>query len=134
MYTCKCNCGCKEKVMAEGTTCLMCLDGIHAPKRKGYKKIVAKWTPLSWEAFNDYRLNSLTLSALDIELLQLILPTYISGYGDVTEKTMKIVEKARSFGWLEKNDKGALKKIGERIEFEAKAARLGYDIPWAAAA
>lgn len=32
--------------------------------------MVAKWCPIAWEAFEDYRLNAMTLSALEIEAIR----------------------------------------------------------------
>ncbi|HKZ33832.1 MAG TPA: FAD-dependent thymidylate synthase [Candidatus Nanoarchaeia archaeon] len=34
------------------------------------KEIVAKWVPLTWEAFLDYRINSMTLSGPEIKMLR----------------------------------------------------------------
>lgn len=36
-------------------------------------EIVAKWCPLTWEAFRDYRLESLTLSRMEVELLREVI-------------------------------------------------------------
>ncbi|MEK6650610.1 MAG: FAD-dependent thymidylate synthase, partial [Bacteroidota bacterium] len=36
------------------------------------REIVARWVPIAWEAFNDYRLNSTTLSRIEVELLRLL--------------------------------------------------------------
>ncbi len=35
-------------------------------------EIVARWVPTAWEAFKDYRLGSLSLSRLDVELIRLL--------------------------------------------------------------
>jgi len=37
------------------------------------EQIVARWCPLVWEAFQDYRLNSLTLSKPEIRILQALI-------------------------------------------------------------
>lgn len=37
------------------------------------EKIVAQWVPLTWEAFVDYRLNSVSLSRLEVELVTKLL-------------------------------------------------------------
>ena len=37
------------------------------------RRVVAAWCPLTWEAFRDYRLEALTLSAAECALLRLIL-------------------------------------------------------------
>lgn len=83
------------------------------------KEIVSRWCPLTWEAFKDYRLESLSLTRLDIEIIR--------AYG-IPDK----LSAARAFGWLEKDDNGKLKTNREREEFEVKATRLGMSVPWAA--
>lgn len=80
--------------------------------------IVQKWVPLTWEAFRDYRLESLNLTRLDIEIIRTPLEAKIA--------------RAMSFGWMEKDDHGKLKTNREREEFEVKASRLGLVVPWAA--
>lgn len=37
------------------------------------ERIVARWVPLTWEAFEDYRLNSVSLSRLEVTLLKKLL-------------------------------------------------------------
>jgi thymidylate synthase (FAD) len=37
------------------------------------EKIVARWVPLTWEAFEDYRLNSVSLSRLEVRLIAKLL-------------------------------------------------------------
>lgn len=41
------------------------------------EEIVSKWVPLTWGAFRDYRLNSMTLSASEIEFIANMFPRYI---------------------------------------------------------
>lgn len=36
------------------------------------EQIVARWVPIAWEAFKDYRLGSLSLSRIEVELLRLL--------------------------------------------------------------
>ncbi len=83
------------------------------------EKIVQKWCPITWEAFRDYRLESMALTRLDIEIIRAALPG---------EKT----QMARKFGWLEMDGAGKLLPNRERDEFEVKASRLGLTVPWAA--
>jgi thymidylate synthase (FAD) len=88
------------------------------------EKIISKWIPVVWSAFNDYCLNSITFSAKDIELLN--LPSY------------KRFEKAIEFGWIPNNlqkcpKNGDNKKIPfnlERFEFETKAKKIGIEDPF----
>lgn len=83
------------------------------------EEIVSKWCPLTWEAFMDYNINSITFSALELEILKAI----ISSDNELVNKT------AEKFGWLRRID-GKLSKNRERIEFESKLTKLGLSIPW----
>jgi thymidylate synthase (FAD) len=82
--------------------------------------IVRTWCPITWEAFRDYRLESMPLTRLDVEVIRM-LPSIPA-----------VLAKAREFGWLEKDDSGKLKSNRERDEFEAKVGRLGLMpvVPW----
>lgn len=82
-------------------------------------EIVAKLFPIAWQAFLDYRLNAVVLSDRDRRIIQAI------NRNSVTATSL-----AQDFGWLEKREDGTLKDIRERLEFEAKAQRLGFLIPW----
>lgn len=82
-------------------------------------EIVAKWCPLTWEAFIDYRLQATSLSRLEIEIVRL------TSSGDITAA----VDFARSLGWLEPGKDG-LKRNREREECEAKLQQLGIRVPW----
>lgn len=81
------------------------------------EEIVRRWCPITWEAFLDYRFNSMSLTRLDIEIIRA---------GRIPEQ----MAKAREFGWLEKHEGGKLKANREREEFEVKANRLGVAAPW----
>ena len=83
------------------------------------EEIVRRWVPITWEAFRDYRLDSIALTRLDIEIIR-------------AQRTHEMIEKATSFGWMERDDKGKLKSNREREEFEVKASRLGLSVAWAA--
>jgi thymidylate synthase (FAD) len=82
-------------------------------------EIVSRWCPVTWEAFMDYRFNATGLSALEFELLKII----ISGDRE------SALQKAKSFGWLE-YDGEKLKRNRERAEFEQKLAEFGLEVPW----
>jgi thymidylate synthase (FAD) len=81
--------------------------------------VVSKWCPIAWEAFLDYRRNSLDLSRLEVEVIRAL------GGGE----TAKALEIARSFGWLEEGPKG-LKRNREREELARKLAFLNLPVPW----
>jgi len=82
------------------------------------EEIVRRWVPITWEAFRDYRMDSLSLTRLDIELIRF------------KDSIPAMMTAARAFGWLERNEEGNLKANREREEFEVKAMRLGLSTPW----
>lgn len=84
----------------------------------GYE-IVANWVPLTWEAFLDYRLNAVTLTAIDKEVIRRINS---SERGSV-EKYL------REIGLIKDGEKGFKKNL-EREELEGKLIDLGYAVPW----
>jgi thymidylate synthase (FAD) len=84
----------------------------------GYK-IVKRWCPLTWEAFLDYRMNSVSFSRIELEILK-----YIG-----TGKNQKAIQTADECGWLPRS-KGKLKSHLERSEFEKKLKKLGLPTPW----
>lgn len=82
-------------------------------------EIVARWCPLVWQAFCDYRLKAVTLSELDVAIIGLIARG---------EREEAIAEAERR-GILTRTERG-LKSNRERSELEAKLARLGLRAPW----
>lgn len=82
-------------------------------------EIVSRWCPVAWEAFKDYRMNSMELSSMEVEVLKAML----SGK---EEDTLAAAEK---YGWLRKVE-GKLAGNRERNEFEDKLATLGLTSPW----
>lgn len=82
-------------------------------------EIVAKWVPVAWEAFVDYRLKAMQLSKLDQVVISFLFA------GNVAEAT----QAAKTFGWIT-DDGDGLKPNRERAEFEIKASALGLTIPW----
>jgi len=82
-------------------------------------EIVSRWCPIAWEAFKDYRMNSMSFSSLELQILKQL----------VTENKQAALKLAEEFGWLNKiNDK--LSKNRERIELEEKLIELGIEKPW----
>lgn len=89
---------------------------------------VAKlWVPNVYEAFEDYdhRRSALRLTRLDVDIVNALTV----GQGD-NHKTMRAIDTAYAFGWLEKRADGTLKDNRERAECEAKLVRLGLTPPW----
>lgn len=82
-------------------------------------EIVAKWCPAVWEAFMDYRVNSSSLTRLEMEVLTALTK------GD----NEQAIELGKSFNWLDKTT-GEPKKNRERAEFEDKLSGLGIKAPW----
>ena len=86
------------------------------------EEVVARWVPLVWEAFQDYRFGALSLSRLERGILSAL------GHGD-RDSALATAKKA---GWLEVSPKtDTLVRNRERSEFESKAAELGIALPWA---
>jgi thymidylate synthase (FAD) len=85
------------------------------------EEIVAKWCPIAWEAFVDYRMQSMPLTGLELGIVQEL----------VAGNTAGAVELAKANGWLSPSKKGGLKRNRERTELEEKLRRLGMPIPWA---
>lgn len=77
-------------------------------------EIVAVWCPLTWEAFNDYRLNMMSLSYQEIELIKLL----------ISRDDNAAHEYLHRLGWLEEG-----KRNRERDECLSKLARLGIMLP-----
>ncbi|MCX6170718.1 MAG: FAD-dependent thymidylate synthase [Ignavibacteriales bacterium] len=82
-------------------------------------EIVSKWCPIAWEAFKDYRMNSMSFTALELQIMKQMFA------GKDQEAKML----AEEFGWL-KMVEGKLSKNRERIEFESKLETLGLKKPW----
>ena len=88
-------------------------------------QIVRRWVPLVWEAFNDYVLKKVVLTALDQEMLHVKL---LGGVGRATSLAIKI-------GWLTfDGDDDTPHYSREMDEYKYKLERLGmseWDTPGA---
>lgn len=82
-------------------------------------EIVNAWCPITWEAFLDYRVNSLVLSSIETEIVRAITSGNMDGARAIAER----------HGWLEPGKVG-LKRNRERDELEAKLAGLNLSVPW----
>ena len=84
------------------------------------KEIVAKWCPIAWEAFVDYRLNTLHLTRLDKEIIALLSKGHLD----------RVRQVASENGWISPDGK-TLKRNREREELESKLIALALPVPWA---
>jgi len=82
-------------------------------------EIVSRWCPIAWQAFKDYRLNSISLSALEAEIVRCIAS------GD-PDSGLRLAEQ---YGWLIRGPRG-LRLNRERTEAEQKLELLGLTPPW----
>jgi thymidylate synthase (FAD) len=83
------------------------------------EEIVSQWCPAAWEAFNDYRVESMALTGLELPIVQALT----GGNRDLAQSL------ATENGWLTAGKNG-LKRNRERNELEAKLKTLNLDIPW----
>lgn len=83
------------------------------------ENIVSKWVPYTWEAFLDYRFNSLYLAEAETRMLGLV------AQNQVTEAKQLAFE----IGWLRQEQAG-IKLSREAREFRDKLSRLGLASPW----
>jgi thymidylate synthase (FAD) len=83
------------------------------------QRIVAVWCPLAWEAFQDYRLKMIKLSAAEQSIIGLLA----KGQGT------KAMEEAERLGFLAKGREGYKRSL-ECQELEDKLPALGLAAPW----
>jgi thymidylate synthase (FAD) len=83
-------------------------------------RIVQRWCPLAWEAFVDYRLKSLALSRIEMDVIRAL------SQGD----SAQAMALARGAALLPPPGE-PLKRNRERHELESKLIVLGLPIPWA---
>jgi len=84
------------------------------------EEIVARWVPIAWRAFLDYRMLATALSRLESDIVRALAS------GDPARATA-LVEGA---GLLERTADGEPKANFERREIEEKLASLGWKAPW----
>jgi len=82
------------------------------------EKIVSLWCPLTWEAFEDYRLKCMTLTAREIALLKALS---LNG----NQAALRL---AVEWGWIGKEMN--LRQNRERSEADAKLSELAIEPPW----
>jgi len=85
------------------------------------EQIVARWVPMAWEAFLDYRRNATRLSRLETA----IVAALASGNAEAA------CALATDAGLLERAGDGGLRASRERRELDDKLAAFGLTPPWA---
>ncbi|RMF17940.1 MAG: FAD-dependent thymidylate synthase [Candidatus Dadabacteria bacterium] len=85
------------------------------------EQIVARWCPMAWEAFLDYRVDALQFSRIEAEIIEAL----------TKEGPEAACARAEAFGLLKQGKNGLLRNR-ERTELEAKLQQLGLQPPWAA--
>jgi len=83
------------------------------------QEIVAKWCPIAWEAFVDYKLNAEHFSEKEIKVL---------AYIQTNKDKNQIMKFLSELGFFVKTD--PLKASRELIEFESKLTKCNLFIPW----
>lgn len=73
---------------------------------------VSRWVPMTWRAFNDYRVNNMNLSALEISVMSCDDQIFMG----------------QELGWLDNS--GKPKNVRERVEFEEKMKILNQKVSW----
>jgi thymidylate synthase (FAD) len=84
------------------------------------EQIVARWVPVAWEAFLDYRRRATELSRAEAAVIAAI----------AAGNAPAALRLAEAEGWLPRAADGALKGNLERAEFEEKLSALGLKTPW----
>ncbi|MEW6682685.1 MAG: FAD-dependent thymidylate synthase [Nitrospirota bacterium] len=84
------------------------------------QEIVARWVPVVWEAFLDYRRHAVQLSRIEAEIIGAL----------VSNATARARSLAGKFGLLNAGKDGRLAPNRERTELEAKLRALGLTLPW----
>ena len=84
------------------------------------EQIVARWVPLTWEAFTDFRLGAVSYSRLEQAVLAAL------GAADPA----RACAVAREAGWLKPASGGGLARHRERQDCERKLQALNLTIPW----
>jgi thymidylate synthase (FAD) len=88
------------------------------------ERIVPKWVPIVWEAFLDYRRDSVQLSRIEVEIVSAIN----------SKDSARAREFAAQCGLLNRRKDGKLARNREREELEAKLLVLGLAPPWTSGA
>jgi thymidylate synthase (FAD) len=82
-------------------------------------EVLKRWVPVTWQAFWDYIMNSVTFSGLEIKIIVAML----------NNDKETIDEYGKEFGWL-KEDGTKKSQNRELFEFEEKLQKLNILFPW----
>jgi thymidylate synthase (FAD) len=82
-------------------------------------EIVSKWCPITWEAFKDYRLNSLSFSEIELTIIK----QFLEG------NPLAAKDYLLSLGLIN-IDAGRVKLSREATEIENKLKNIGIEISW----
>ncbi|HUI83312.1 MAG TPA: FAD-dependent thymidylate synthase, partial [Candidatus Binatia bacterium] len=101
------------------------MDENAQPEMRAYAEligheIVAKWVPLAWEAFLDYRQEALLLTRIEAQILSALI-------AHSPEEAQRI---ASSAGLLSPGEGGKIMPNRERTELESKLRTLGLTSSW----
>ena len=81
-------------------------------------EIIKRWCPVTWQAFWDYRMNSIAFSGLEIKIITAML----------RGENQKVIDYAKEFGWLKQDNSKTSSR--ELFEFEEKLEKLNIKFPW----
>lgn len=81
--------------------------------------IVQPWCPLAWEAFEEYRRDSLNLSKLEVEVIQALTSSNLEGATRLLQQAGLVATPSHR-----------VKRSRERDELGTKLALLGLPLPW----
>jgi thymidylate synthase (FAD) len=85
------------------------------------EEIVAKWCPVAWRAFQDYRMHTVSFSEAEMAVIEALIRGDAEG----------ALDSARESGLIAISTKDRSERIGrEARELEPKLARLGLTAPW----
>ena len=84
------------------------------------EQIVARWVPMAWEAFLDYRRHAVQLSRFEADIVTALAS------GDRARASAIAAE----HGMLSRAEDGRLKPNYERREVEERLRQLGWSAPW----
>jgi thymidylate synthase (FAD) len=84
------------------------------------EEIVAKWCPVAWEAFLDYKVNTIQFSEAEMAIITAL----------IAKDEIGAAAAAREYGLITTKKDGTERIGREALELEPKLTRLGLTIPW----